>query len=130
MEKAPRLRILLPSLLAGPMVVALFTAAQWSASFTDPILVPAELLSAMLLFLLLACVIGFLPALIANWIGSTAMLMIGNLFPLLRFPLTWPLAGGLATWGVVLWMGFGPDWTFAYTSAGAICAFLCRIRLA
>ena len=129
MDNAPTPHILLPSLLAGPTVVILFVATQWSAEFTDPIALPIEALPAALLFVLITSVIGLVPALIANWIGSVTMLKIGNWFPLLRFPLTWPLAGGFAPWGVVHWIGFGPDWTFAYTGAGAICACLCRIRL-
>lgn len=130
MDNTPTPHILLPSLLAGPTVIILFVATQWSAAFTDPIALPIVALPGALLFALITSAIGFVPALVANWIGSFTMLKIGSWFPLLRFPLTWPVAGGAAAWAVVHGLGFGPDWTFAYTGAGAICAFMCRIRLA
>jgi hypothetical protein len=57
------------------------------------------------------------------------MIKAGNWFPLLRFPLIWAVVGGAAAWIATDQMDFTSDWIFAFTAAGAVCAFICRMRL-
>jgi hypothetical protein len=127
MEPAPR--VVLPSFLAGPLVLLFLAAAQWASLFTDPIEVPLGLLIGGPMLLLIASAVGLVPALIANTVGAFVMIKAGNWFPLLRFPLVWVAVGGAAAWASADNMDLGSDWTFAFTAAGAICAFICRMRL-
>ncbi len=127
MEPAPR--VILPSLLAGPFVLLFLAAAQWAASFTYPVEVPLGMLIGGPMLLLVASAVGVVPALIANTVGAFVMIKAGNWFPLLRFPLVWAVVGGAAAWASAYNLHFGSDWTFAFTAAGAICAFICRMRL-
>ena len=127
MEPAPR--VILPSLLAGPMVLLFLAAAQWASSFTDPIVLPLGLLIGGPMLLLVASAVGVVPALIANTVGAFVMIKAGNWFPLLRFPLVWAVIGGAAAWVSAHNLDFTSDWIFAFTAAGAICAFICRMRL-
>jgi hypothetical protein len=111
------------------LVLLFLAAAQWASLFTDPIEVPLGLLIGGPMLLLVASAVGVVPALIANTVGAFVMIKAGNWFPLLRFPLVWTVVGGAAAWLSADKMDFGPDWTFAFTAAGAICAFICRMRL-
>ena len=127
MEPAPR--VILPSLLAGPLVLLFLAAAQWASLFTYPIVLPLGLLIGGPMLLLVASAVGVVPALVANTIGAFIMIKAGNWFPLLRFPLVWAVVGGVAAWVSAHNLDFRSDWTFAFTAAGAICAFICRMRL-
>ncbi len=130
MSPAPSPRVLLPSLLAGPAVMLFLLAAEWSARFTCPIALSPNALAAMAAVLPVSVVVGVGPALLANALGTLAMIKFGNWFPLVRFPLVWAVVGGLVAWGIVRQFGFGAEWTFAYTATGAVSALLCRMRLA
>ncbi|HVM22604.1 MAG TPA: hypothetical protein VM308_04805 [Sphingomicrobium sp.] len=130
MADAPTPRILLPSLIAGPGVLLFFIIAGWSATFTSPIVVGLEELVAIVMLVPLTAAVGFGPALVANAIGSFVMIWVGRWFPLLRFPLVWGLAGGVLAWVVAAHLEFGPEWVFAFTATGAVCALACRMRLA
>ena len=127
MEPAPR--VVLPSLLAGPLVLLFLAAAEWASVFTYPIEVPLGLLIGGPMLLLVASAVGVVPALVANAIGAFVMIKAGNWFPLLRFPLVWAVVGGAAARVATDQMDFTSDWIFAFTAAGAVCAFICRMRL-
>jgi hypothetical protein len=127
MEAAPR--VVLPSLLAGPLVLLFLAAAEWASLFTYPIEVPLGLLIGGPMLLVVASAVGVVPALIANTVGAFVMIKVGNWFPLLRFPLVWAVVGGAAAWISTGKLDFTSDWIFAFTAAGAICAFICRMRL-
>ena len=127
MEPTPR--VVLPSLLAGPLVLSFLLAAQWASAFTYPIELPLGLVIVGPVLFLIASAVGVVPALAANVIGSFFMIKAGNWFPLVRFPLVWALVGGVAAWALVHSLRFEPDWVFAYTAAGAVSALICRMRL-
>lgn len=130
MSVEPTQRLLFPSVVAGPSVILFLIAAQWSERFTFPILLPPESMLILILVLPIAAIVGVGPALVANAAGTVLMIKLGKWFPLLRFPLIWSLVGGAVAWGAARWLELGPQWVFAYTSSGAVSAFLCRMRLA
>lgn len=127
MEPTPR--VVLPSLLAGPLVLLFLMVFLWVSAFTHPIDLPLGLLIGGPMLLLVASAVGVVPALVANTVGAFVLIKAGTWFPLLRFPLVWALVGGTAAWLVVHNLGFGPDWAFAYTATGAVSALICRMRL-
>ena len=127
MEPTPR--VVLPSLLAGPLVLLFFMVSLWVSAFTHPIDFPLGLLIGGPMLLLVASAVGVVPALVANSVGAFVMIKAGTWFPLSRFPLVWALVGGTTAWLVVHTLGFGLDWTFAYTAAGTVSALICRMRL-
>lgn len=130
MHKETASRIVLPSLMAGPAVLLFLVVAIWAERFTDPIVLPIELLPGVIPFLLLASVVGLLPALSANAIGTAVMTKLCASFPLLRFPLIWGVVGGSVGWAGATYYDFRPEWTFAYAATGAVSALLCRRSLA
>ncbi len=83
----------------------------------------------MLIVIPLSMAVGFVPALILNAAGSAVLIKAGNLFPLLRFPFIWALAGGVLSWSILRLLQVPQDAIFPFTAAGAVCALLCRMRL-
>ena len=130
MSDLPTPRILLPSFLAGPIVMVLAVAAAYGSNIPHPFDVSVEALAAFSLATALSVPIGVGPAVVCNAIGSAIMLRLGSISPLLRFPFLWPLVGGAAAWLAVRQLGLGDPWPFAFCGAGAISAMLCRMRLA
>ena len=129
MADEPSPRIFLPSLLAGPLVMLFSLATWWAAHIPQPIEVRLSALPGMLLILPFSAAIGFIPALVLNAIGTMALIKVGNVFPLLRFPFFWALAGGAVSWSIVRQLEFPPEMLFSFTGAGAVSALLCRMRL-
>ena len=130
MTDYPTPRILLPSFLAGPMVLLLLMIAVYADNIPQPI----ELLPGMILgipvMLLMSMIVGTLPALVCNAVGTYLLIIVGSISPLLRFPFLWPLVGGAATWLVVRSLDFNSEWAFAFIGTGAVSAMICRMRLA
>ena len=130
MTEFPTPRILLPSLLAGPLVLILLGVTTYTSAIPHPMQVDWGMALQSILLLPLSAIIGFLPALAANGIGTVVMIGLGGLSPLLRFPFIWPVVGGLAAWAVTDYWQFPADWVFAFTGSGAVSAMICRMRLA
>jgi len=128
MEPTPR--ILLPSLLAGPMVILFLGLTTFTAAIPHPVAIDWAMISSGFLLIPLSIIIGFLPALIANGIGSVFMIAIGNLIPVLRFPFLWPVVGGVAAWAVTDYANLPEEAAFAFAMSGAVSAMICRMRLA
>ena len=130
MSESPTPRLLLASILAGPSVVLFSLVAMWASQIPHPVTIqPVPLLAFVLLILPLSSAIGLPVALVCNAIGSHLLVAIGSRFPLLRFPFLWPVIGGLAVWLATRAMEFPPEFVFAFSAAGAVSAFICRMRL-
>ena len=129
MADEPRARVLLPSLLAGPLVVLFSTVAWWAAQIPRPIEIGLSDLLPGLMILPLSAAVGFIPALLLNAAGTAVLIKAGSLFPLLRFPFFWALVGGVLSWSILRLLEVPPQMVFPFTAAGAVCALLCRMRL-
>ena len=130
MSGSPTPRLFLASILAGPSVVLFSLVAMWASQIPHPVTIaPVSLLGIVLLILPLSSAIGLPVALVCNAIGSYLLVAVGSKFPLLRFPFLWPVVGGLAAWAAMRSMDAPAELVFAFSAAGAVSAFICRMRL-
>ena len=130
MSGSPTPRLFLASILAGPSVVLSSLIAMWAAQIPHPVTIaPVSLLAFVLLILPLSSAIGLPVALICNAVGSYLLIAVGSKFPLLRFPFLWPVVGGLAAWSAMHAMDAPAEFVFPFSAAGAVSAFICRMRL-
>jgi hypothetical protein len=120
----------LPSLLAGPLVVVFSVAAWWAGQIPRPIEIPVSALLPILMVLPLSAAVGFIPAFVLNGAASVVLIKAGSLFPLLRFPFFWALVGGVLSWSILRLLEVPAEIAFPFIAAGAVCALLCRMRLA
>lgn len=130
MHEEPSPRILVPSLLAGPLVVLFMLVAGWASTIPHSFSVSVWQLPALFVLIAVSAIIGIAPAAILNAIGTYTLIKIGNVLPLVRFPLVWALVGGLVSWSILLLLNAPPESIFPFTAAGTVCALLCRMRLA
>ena len=130
MSGSPTPRLFLASILAGPSVVLFSLIAMWASQIPHPVTIaPVSLLAIVLLVLPLSSAIGLPVALVCNAIGSYLLVAVGSKFPLLRFPFLWPVVGGLAAWAAMRAMDAPAEFVFPFSAAGAVSAFICRMRL-
>lgn len=130
MASEPTPRLVIPSLVAGPAVIFFFISGQYVTNIPQPVAVGVGDIISIALLVPVSIVIGFLPALLCNAVGTMALIKAGNLFPLLRFPFVWPVVGGTVAWFVLRLLEWPAEWAFPFVAAAALSALLCRMRLA
>ena len=130
MNSQPEIHIGLASAIAGPAVLLFAAIAFYISSIPDPITIDWRGSLPALALIPLSLIIGFVPALVFNGIGSVIMVQLGHVSPLLRFPFLWPVVGGCAAGFAAKGLDMPWEIVFAFAGAGAVSAMICRMRLA
>ena len=120
------------SLVAGPSFVTLAVAASLYSQVPNPIAIQPHEVGVFAIALIPSTIIGaliaFIPALMANWLLTA----LASKLPLFRSPMLWIAIGAAAGYGMATLADFGAldELVFASSGTGAICAAICRSRLA
>lgn len=115
---------------AGPVFVAISTAAALYLQSPQPVTVTETDVVQFVALLLLAIPVGAILGLVPTMLGMLMMSALADRFVLAGEPEIWCLAGAAA--GVGLAVAFGawphlPEAAFALVATSAICAGICRI---
>jgi hypothetical protein len=120
----------LASLAAGPIFLTSSSLVDLYLRVPAPIEIDGSVISAFLLFMLPATLIGALLAFVPNMLGTLVMVLWSRRSWLARTPPAWMLVGAASGGGLACALtDGGPDLvpTAAMFLTGGLCAALCRL---
>ena len=127
-----RTGVMLASIVAGPVFIVSAYAASLYLTIPAPVVLDANKIIAFALVAVPATALGFIIALVPNFVGAALMTALAERAEFARPPLVWTIVG--AGIGMALALVFKvyptePELAFGLTIASAISARLCRTSL-